>query len=449
MLCITIDRGIKPVSCRNMNSKGRKSSETSRNPFRRLVFRKREVKDHFAYERYSRPGITEYVHVDLVVPESHHEFCHDPESLYTPTKAEDDTQDGKPEAPPKSLERAEDIQPFEVPETQPQPRKGFLDFPPEIRNQIYDLVIASSLPEFPLDHLPRTHILSSAVNLQRTCKTIYHEIPVDRHAIIYALHTMRLTFWADLAPSRLQAFRTLYLTQNRMVETPPYKYAGWTTGSYARVQRSLCAKGFKPSTLVFVTDASAGRDVPQYVADGSPTCFANAMHDLGLALSVATTVEKVIVVDAAPTAPEWSDRETTRWRYLPAAVSRRFDRREDAMSEEEFRGLLWRWKGGGGKVWTRWGREKEREWGSCRIVWRSVGCENLLDSEPDGKWMIFEWVEGGGEGDGELRIQVQSKAKAVMERKVRVKLYSDWREFCKADPRIWYGDWGEKGIVED
>lgn len=304
MFCIAANRGIDPISCRNMTDKRKKSLQKSCNPFGRLILRKRTEKEYIPYERYSKPGIIEHVHMDSVIPEHHSEYCQYPEYHCSPSNVKEDANITELEATSNRREQDEEIQSSKAPEPQSHARKGFLELPPEIRNKIYDLLLN---PSFPQEYLPTTHILSPAANLQRTCKTIYNEIPVDHQAIIYALHTMRLAFWDALPSSRLQSFRTLLLTQRRMVETPQHKYEGWNDSTYDHVPPALCAKGFKPTTLVFVTDSSARAGTPQHIANASPTRFRLAMQDLALALAVATSVTKAIVVDAAPTLPRYCD----------------------------------------------------------------------------------------------------------------------------------------------
>lgn len=42
----------------------------------------------------------------------------------------------------------------------------------------------------------------------------------------------------------------------------------------------------------------------------------------------------------------------------------------------------------------------------------------------------------------EIRMRMVDWGDKATQRVVRVRLYSDWREFCRADPRIWYGELG-------
>lgn len=51
--------------------------------------------------------------------------------------------------------------------------------------------------------------------------------------------------------------------------------------------------------------------------------------------------------------------------------------------------------------------------------------------------------EGGEQRDAgwEIRVRIVESGNGVEQRVVRVRLYSDWREFCRADPGIWYGEW--------
>lgn len=82
------------------------------------------------------------------------------------------------------------------------------------------------------------------------------------------------------------------------------------------------------------------------------------MPGLGLALAIASSVTKAVIVDAAPTRPRYCDSENTHERVMPTSCSRRFQPREEPMTESEFKGMVWSWMariaGGFAKGWLEY-----------------------------------------------------------------------------------------------
>lgn len=190
-----------------------------------------------------------------------------------------------------------------------------------------------------------------------------------------------------------------------------------------------------------MTDVTHHRDTPSYVALAMRTSLSSAVKDLALALAILTSVERIIIVDACPTVACAAEGEQQNWRGrgFPWDCSRRFGGHEDPMDQE---GFVWRWgrelhdSGEGRKV--SWKGSKGRE---VRVgfEWRGNVLEKGQEVGDPGRREGREWEMG-------VRIWREGSKAKEEERSIRVRFFSDWREFCGADSGLWFGEgWEARG----